>query len=151
MFEKYKKYLANSNSVLNENIDTGILQDEMHISIPDQLIKMYDELGYGRLNLDTNNPNSLYNDYRILDVMEILDIYQKTNTYFLFDFSEYESFENHWRSQLIFFELSEDTFFSIGVESNNYGHIFDNDIKLADSLVEFFNKLILDPVFYEKY
>lgn len=34
---------------------------------------------------------------------------------------------------------------------NNYGQIFDNDVKLADSLIEFFDKLMYDPVFYEKY
>ena len=151
MFEKYRKYLINSGNRLNKNTDVSILQNKLNINIPDQLKRMYCELGYGRLSMKSTSSNVKYNDYRILDVMEILDIYQKTDTYFLFDFSEYESFDVCWNTQLIFFELTEDTFFSIGIEPSNYGQIFDNDVKLADSLVEFFEKLTFDPVFYEKY
>lgn len=151
MFKKYKKYLINSDNILNKNTDVSIIQDKLNISIPGQLKDMYSELGYGRLSIKSNNLNVKYNDYRILDVMEILDVYQKNDTYFLFDFSEYESFDICWNTQLIFFELTEDTFFSIGIEPNNYGQIFDNNVKLADSLVAFFEKLTFDPVFYEKY
>lgn len=111
MFEKYRKYLINSDNMSNKNTDVSILQDKLNINVPDQLRHMYCELGHGRLSLKSTNPNVKYNDYRILDVMEILDIYQKRGTYFLFDFSEYESFDACWRNQLIFFELTEDTFF----------------------------------------
>lgn len=107
-------------------------QNELGIIIPADLTTFYEEIGYGFLSSNKGNFN------RIMDPVSVCDFRfrkgQFTNDMELEVYTDYE------RDKLVFFEICEGYYLSIGFTKQNRGEIFDGEKKIADDLKLFLIK-----------
>lgn len=118
-------YAVNKEKVLEAQKNMGVI-------IPDDLLVFYDEVGYGFLASKEDYFN------RIMDPNSICDFRLRKGMYA--NNSELEMYSDNEKDKLVFFEICEDYFLSIGFSKNNYGKIFDGEVVIADNLEQFLIK-----------
>ncbi len=117
-------------------------EDELGIILPKELKKFYEEVGYGFLNTKEDNFN------RILDPNSLCE-FRFRKGQFAND-SELDIYEEDEKDKLIFFEICEGMYLSIGFSKENKGKIFSFEKNIADSLKDFLIKYQIDERYFEK-
>lgn len=108
----------------------------MGITIPCELRKFYQEVGYGYVK---NEPGAIN---RLIDPLGCADIRMREDIYeYDLDLEMYESYEEN---SLIFFEVNEGVYISIGLSD---GKIYFTDKVIAESLLDFLEKIV-DPDYW---
>ena len=102
-------YTVNAESVKKAQEDLGII-------LPDELRKFYEQIGYGFLSSEEENFN------RIMDPSSLCDFRFREGQFE--NDPELDIYEEDEIDKLIFFEVCEGLFFSIGFTKNNRGKIF---------------------------
>lgn len=108
----------------------------MGITFPDDLRKFYQEMGYGFVKNEIRAINRLIDPLSCSDIRMREDIYEYDP-----DLEMYEIYEEN---SLIFFEVNEGVYVSIGL---NDGKIYFTDKVIAESLFEFLQKSV-DPDYW---
>ena len=106
-------------------------EKRMGITIPHDLRKFYQEVGYGFVKNELSAINRLIDPLGCSDIRMRSDIYEYDP-----DLEMYESYEEN---SLIFFEVNEGLYVSIGL---NDGKIYFTDKIIANSLLEFLQKIV---------
>lgn len=121
--------------------DIGELQRNLKCDIPVELYEFWEKVGYGFIT------GSEYNINRIMDPLSVLDFrLRKGDFQFLPDIEIYDEYEE---GKLIFYEASESAYISIGISSSvTENKIFYYDVKIADSLYEFLQKIHDNDEYY---
>lgn len=140
MFEGTVQHKGNKFYHIDEEI-IYTAQEELGIILPKELIEFYKEVGYGFLRSEN------YNFNRIMSPRSICDFRCRKGQYN--DDSELEIYEDCERDKIIFFEISEGNYLSIGFSKNNNGKIFYGKIKIANSLKEFLEKYQEDENYFD--
>ena len=131
MFEIVKRNESNSfYSVKNEMIKKA--EENMGVFIPKALQTFFLEVGYGFLESKKSNVNRLMGPSSISEFR--LMIGQFENSEIAEEFKIYSS------DKLVFFEVNESMYLSIGITKNNAGKIFYYDDLIAVNLEEFLKK-----------
>lgn len=65
-------------------------------------------------------------------------------------YSELDDYKSDEIDKLIFFEICEGCYLSIGFAKDNQGKIFDGSNKIADSLSEFLDKYQADEGYFDE-
>ena len=107
-------------------------QEDLGIILPKELKEFYEEIGYGFLNSEEDYFN------RIMDPQSLCE-FRFREGQFAND-SELDVYEDYEQDCLVFFEICEGSYLSIGFSKNNNGKIFSEDKIIADSLKEFLIK-----------
>lgn len=139
MFKKIVDRKGNEFFPVKDNLDA--IQEELGIIIPKELKEFYLEVGYGFL------ASTEYRFNRIMDPESLRDFRLRDGDFK--DNNELDIYESQEKDKIIFFELSEDYFLSIGFTGKNKGKIFDGEIEIADSLEEFLIKYQKNEHYFE--
>ncbi|WP_040214616.1 SMI1/KNR4 family protein [Clostridium polynesiense] len=116
------------------------LEKELELNVPKELKDFLLEIGYGFINGLEGNVN------RIMDTDSIRDFrLRKGDFEFYTDIEIYDEYEE---GKLIFFEGRESALISIGLTDNSINNIFYYDIKIENSLDEFFMRIQEDDNYY---
>lgn len=110
----------------------------MHIHFPRELREFYLEIGYGFFNCGSH---SKFN--RLIDPESVADIRLQEDVY-AYD-PDLELYDD--LTKLVFYEVVEGLYFSISVEDHAIYYV---DIKIAESLVEFLEKLDQEGDYYNE-
>ena len=139
MFEEIKNNLKNIfYKVKLSEIEE--VENELGIRLPEQLRKFYLEVGYGFINGSDGNVN------RIMDPYSVRDFRLRQNDFECYpDIEIYDEFEDN---KLIFFEGNEVSMISITFDNDKSNSIFYYDEKIAESFIDFINKISKDDTFY---
>ena len=139
MFEEIKNNLKNTfYEVKLPEIEE--VENELGIRFPEQLRKFYLEVGYGFINGSDGNVN------RIMDPYSVRDFRLRQNDFEYYpDIEIYDEFEDN---KLIFFEGNEVSMISIAFDNDKSNSIFYYDEKIAESFIDFINKISKDDTFY---
>ena len=139
MFSEIKRNLKNKFYEVKMS-DIEDVENEIGIIFPDQLKKFYLEVGYGFIHGSEGNVN------RIMDPYSVRDFRLRQNDFeYYTDIEIYGEFENN---KLIFFEGNEVSMISIAFDNDKSNSIFYYDEKIADSFIDFINKISKDDTFY---
>jgi antitoxin YxxD len=135
MFENVR-----NNCKLYELSEKEILDAEkrMGIRFPKDLSNFYKELGYGFVINTKHAINRLIDPESCADIRLHEDIYE-------FD-TDLEMYKIYEEKAIIFFEVNEGVYISIGI---NDGKIYFGNEVIADSLIEFLEKIV-DPDYWNK-
>ena len=131
MFEKIinrtgnKFYSVNSNTVEEAQETLGII-------LPKELKAFYRQVGYGFLY------SKEYKFNRIMSPQSLCEFRFRKGMYS--NDTDLDVYEDYERDKIIFFEISEGNYLSIGFSKGNNGEIFYGKRKIANSLSEFLIK-----------
>lgn len=106
-------------------------EKRMGITIPYDLRKFYQEVGYGFVKNESGAINRLIDPLGCSDIRMREDMYEYDP-----DLEMYETYEEN---SLIFFEVNEGVYMSIGL---NDGKIYFADRVVAESLLDFLQKIV---------
>lgn len=106
-------------------------EKRMGITIPHDLRKFYQEVGYGFVKNEAGAINRLIDPLGCSDIRMREDMYEYDP-----DLEMYETYEEN---SLIFFEVNEGVYMSIGL---NDGKIYFADRVVAESLLDFLQKIV---------
>ena len=112
----------------------------MGIIIPEVLTQFYLSVGYGFLETRKHNIN------RIMGPNSVEEFYLGTGQFQ--NSEEVEIFGDYSRDKLVFFEVNESLFISIGITKLNKGKIYYYDEMIADDLNEFFEKYLQNESYF---
>ncbi len=115
-------------------------EQNMGIIFPEVLVQFYLNVGYGFLETHGHNIN------RIMGPCSVEEFYLGTGQFQ--NSEEVEIFGNYSRDKLIFFEVHESLFLSIGITKMNKGKIYYFDEVIANDLNEFFNKFLANEEYF---
>ncbi|MGG1367846.1 SMI1/KNR4 family protein [Priestia megaterium] len=116
------------------------VEGTLGLKLPFELRKFFLEVGYGFLQ------GSKYNINRIMGPSSIRDARLKVNDFeFYPDIELYEELEE---GKLLFFEANESALLLIEISQEQHNAIYYDDIKIADSLEEFLEKVMEDDNYY---
>lgn len=115
-------------------------QEELGFEFPEELKELYKQVGYGFLYSEEENFN------RIMDPKNVCDFRFRRGMYS--DEANLEIYEDYEKSSLVFFEICEGSYLSIGFSKDNMGEIFYGKVKIANSLVEFLRKYQEDERYF---
>lgn len=127
-------------SVVNENNSFYCVKKElietaeknMGTKFPSELIEFYNQVGYGFIVSKKDNIN------RIMGPSSVEEFYCQTGQ---FENSEEVDFMRQYsKDKLVFFEVNELIYISIGIGNDNKGKIYYYDEIIADNLEEFLAK-----------
>lgn len=107
-------------------------ESNMGIIFPDVLNQFYLSVGYGFLETRLHNIN------RIMGPSSVEEFFLGTGQFR--NFEEVEIFGNYTKDKLVFFEVNESLYLSIGITKNNKGQVYYYDEMIAENLNEFFEK-----------
>ena len=116
-------------------------QTELGIIFPKDLKCFYEEIGYGFLSSRMDNFN------RIMDPNSICEFRQRDGQFA--NDPELEMYVNYERDRLIFFEVCEGYFLSIGFAKRNNGKIYSGSKMIANSLEEFLIKYQANEMYFQ--
>ena len=131
MYEEIVQHEGNKFYQVKKDV-IGDVQEEIGIFLPKELKAFYEEVGYGFLRSDR------YNFNRIMSPKSLCDFRLRKGQFS--DSSELEFYEEYERDQIIFFEISEGSYLSMGFSKENNGEVFYGRSKIANSLYEFLEK-----------
>ena len=117
-------------------------ESNMGVIIPDVLTQFYLNVGYGFLETHKHNIN------RIMGPGSVEEFFLGTGQYE--DSEEVEIFGNFTKDKLVFFEVHESLFLSIGITKLNKGKIYYYDEMIADDLNAFLEKYLEDESYFLK-
>ena len=109
-------------------------ESDMGIIIPDVLTQFYLSVGYGFLETRKHNIN------RIMGPNSVEEFFLGTGQFQNSD--EVEIFSHYTNDKLVFFEVHESLFLSMGITKKNKGNIYYYDEMIAEDLKEFFEKYL---------
>ncbi len=112
----------------NEIVDA---EKKMGISFPQDLRRFYKEVGYGFVNNEFGAINRLIDPLGCSDIRLREDMYE-----YDLDLEMYEIYEEN---SLIFFEVNEGVYISIGLSD---GKIYFTDKIIAESLLDFMKQIV---------
>ena len=139
LFEKIKYNDGASFYPIKES-ETQNVEKELDIIFPLELRNFYLNIGYGFLK------NSEYNINRIMDPESVRDFRLRKNDFeFYPDIEVYNDVED---GKVIFYEVNESTLISIELCDKEKNKIYLYDIKIADSLEEFLDKMLKNDSYY---
>lgn len=133
MFESIKNnpnntfYPVNPDAIHKAESDMGII-------IPDVLTQFYLSVGYGFLETRKHNIN------RIMGPNSVEEFFLGTGQFQ--NSEEVEIFSHYTNDKLVFFEVHESLFLSMGITKKNKGNIYYYDEMIAEDLKEFFEKYL---------
>lgn len=117
--------------VKKEDIEKA--EKDLGFSFPSELRNFYLNHGYGFF---TNNDIDFN---RLMDPLSVADFRLKRNDY---EYSEYpDEYAEFGSDKLVFFEVSEGYYYSIGISDSSKQKIFDGDQVISDSLEKFIKSL----------
>ncbi len=120
--------------------DIEEVEGALGLKFPFELRKFLLEVGYGFIQ------GSEYNINRIMGPSSIRDARLKVNDFeFYPDIELYEDLEE---GKLLFFEANESALLLIEISEEQNNAIYYDDIKIADSLEEFLEKVMEDDNYY---
>ena len=131
MFDRIVQHEGNKFYSVKQGI-ISVVQEEMGIILPKELRAFYEEVGYGFLHSEN------YNFNRILSPQSLCDFRFRKGQFS--DASDLELYEEYERDGIVFFEISEGSYLSIGFSKNNNGQIYYGKTQIANSLKEFLEK-----------
>ena len=126
-------YKVKSSSIEDAQNDLGII-------FPKELTDFYKHIGYGFLKSERDNFN------RIMDPESVVDFRLREGPFA--NDSELNIYSAYERDCLIFFEICEGSYISIGFTKSNSGIIFYGNKKIANSLAEFLTKYQIDENYF---
>jgi hypothetical protein len=135
---------------LNENFFIPVslaavdhVEDALGIKLPLQLVAFYREIGWGQLQTGTNGNTT---DFNYVASLEELEAIANGSSDWLMPYTRLEP------DTLPFFQRDVDLFLCLHPKSDNpnavwwmWGEKLPNGGKICDSLVEFFQRLVEDP------
>lgn len=124
IIDMLKTYRVEQNEIIEA-------EKRMGITIPCDLRKFYQEIGYGFVKNEMGAINRLIDPLGCSDIRMREDIYE-----YDLDLEMYEIYEEN---SLIFFEVNEGVYISIGL---NDGKIYFADKVVAESLLDFLQKIV---------
>ena len=116
-------------------------QDALGIILPKELKEFYEQVGYGFLDSKEENFN------RIMDPNSLCEFRFRKGQFS--NDPELEIYEDDERDKLIFFEICEGVYLSIGFSNENNGKVFSGEKVIADSLKEFLIKYQENEQYFE--
>ena len=139
LFEKIK-YNDGASFYPTKESEIQNVEKELDIIFPLELRNFYLNIGYGFLK------NSEYNINRIMDPESVRDFRLRKNDFeFYPDIEVYNDVED---GKVIFYEVNESTLISIELCDKEKNKIYLYDIKIADSLEEFLDKMLKNDSYY---
>jgi hypothetical protein len=124
-------------------VSTDIAERELGFELPSELLTFYAEIGEGRLQTGTNGKHTDNN--LVASPSELAKLLNGTSDW-LMPYSQIEP------DVLPFFQRDVDLFLCLHPKSDNpnavywmWGENMPNGGKICDSLVEFFQRLVVDP------
>lgn len=133
MFESIKDN-GNNTFYPVKSEDISIAESNMGIIIPGILTQFYLSVGYGFLETRKHNIN------RIMDPGSVEEFFLGTGQFQ--DSEGVELFSDYTKDKLVFFEVNESLYLSMGITKKNKGKIYYYDEMIADDLNEFFEKYV---------
>lgn len=133
MFEKIKNnpkhtfYPVKSEAIQKAEFNMGVI-------IPEVLIQFYLNVGYGFLESHRHNIN------RIMGPSSVEEFYLGTGQFQ--NSEEVEILGQYTKDKLVFFEVNESLFLSIGITELNKGKIYYYNELIANDINEFFEKYL---------
>lgn len=116
------------------------LEKILNLKIPNELVDLYLQVGYGFIK------GSEFNINRVMDLYSVRDFRLRMNDFeFYLDIEIYDEFE---KNKLIFFEGSESALMSIELNDKNESAIYYYDIQIATSLTEFLMRIEENDKYY---
>lgn len=116
------------------------LEKILNLKIPNELVDLYLQVGYGFIK------GSEFNINRVMDLYSVRDFRLRMNDFeFYPDIEIYDEFE---KNKLIFFEGSESALMSIELNDKNESAIYYYDIQIATSLTEFLMRIEENDKYY---
>ncbi|WP_088815280.1 MULTISPECIES: SMI1/KNR4 family protein [Listeria] len=120
--------------------EVGKVEADLKMGFPTELKQFYNEVGYGFFS------GSEYNINRLMDPESVRDFRKRAGDFEVYpDIEIYDEYED---GKLIFFEANESALISIGIHETQENPIFYYDIKIANSLKEFLEKIMKDDNYY---
>lgn len=116
-------------------------QEDLGIIIPKELREFYEEIGYGFLNSEEGYFN------RIMDPQSLCEFRFREGQFA--NNPELDIYEGYEQDGLIFFEICEGSYLSIGFSKKNNGKIISEDKIIANSLKEFLIKYQDDERYFD--
>lgn len=139
MFEIIKNNPNNTfYSVNKEMIITA--EQNMGIIIPSILKSFYEEIGYGFLETKKYNINRIMGPSSIEEFRLCKGQFENSD--------EVEILEKYTSDKVIFFEVNESLYLSIGIAKGNIGKVFYYDEMIAETLDEFFERYITNERYF---
>ena len=120
----FKSYKVEQNEIMEA-------EKRMGITIPSDLRKFYQEIGYGFVKNEGGAINRLIDPLGCSDIRLREDMYEYDP-----DLEMYETYEE---DSLIFFEVNEGVYMSIGLSD---GKIYFANKMVAESLLDFIHKIV---------
>lgn len=115
-------------------------ESNMGVIIPEVLKQFYLNVGYGFIETHNNNINRIMGPGSVEEFY--LGIGQFENS------EEVEFLKSYTKDKLVFFEVHESLFLSIGITKMNKGKIYYDDELIANDLNEFFDKYLLNEKYF---
>jgi len=128
-----KFYSVNKSSIIQAQKDSGVI-------FPEALIRFYGEVGYGFLK----SSSGFFN--RVMDPDSVREFRLREGQFA--NNAELEVYEDSERDKLVFFEVCEGYYLSIGISKDNKGEIFSGKKKIANDLKEFLLKYQEDEKYF---
>ena len=139
MFETIVNYKGNKfYKVKTNSIEAA--QESLGIVFPKDLIEFYMQVGYWFLKSEKDNFN------RIMDPESVAEFRLRTGQFA--NYSDLDLYDANERDRLVFFEICEGNYLSIGFTKSNNGKIFYGKKKIANSLAEFLTKYQIDENYF---
>ncbi|UZJ79355.1 SMI1/KNR4 family protein [Fictibacillus sp. KU28468] len=137
-FDSIKEQVGNEFYPVSEK-EIEEAESNLGLKFPNDLREFLLEVGYGFLKKSDNNINRIMGPASIRDArLKVID----------FEFyPDIESYEEHEKDKLIFFEANESALLLIELGEGNNGIYYD-EIKIANSLEEFLRKMMDDDNYY---
>lgn len=131
MFETIANYKGNKfYKVKTNSIEAS--QESLGIVFPKDLTEFYKHVGYGFLKSEKDNFN------RIMDPESVAEFRLRAGQFA--NYSDLDIYDAYERDQLVFFEICEGCYISIGFTKRNNGKIYYGKKEIANSLEEFLTK-----------
>lgn len=138
-YDFIKRNSINTFYPVTEN-EISNMEKALNLRIPNELKKLFLEVGYGFIKGSENNVN------RIMDPYSIRDFRLRENDYKYYpDIEIYDELEVN---KLIFFEGNETALMSIDLNESINNPIYYYDTKIADSLKDFLIEIEMDDKYY---
>ena len=136
MYECIKNKMVNEKDVRMYEVtkeDIQNAEERMGFTFPETLNAFYNEIGFGFVKSSSNFIN------RIMSPTDIADFVCNSEEYEYVDKSIYRE------DELVFMHVSDEDFITIAYEEGDIRYLGE---KIADSLVEFLEKIIAVPNYY---
>lgn len=139
MFETIKNnpqntfYPVKLEAIHKAEIDMGVI-------IPEVLKDFYLNVGYGFLETHRHNIN------RIMGPVSVEEFYLGTGQFQ--NLEEAEIFQDYMKDKLVFFEVNESLYLSIGTTKVNKGKVYYYNDVIANDLNEFFEKYLENEKYF---